>query len=68
MSIKLTKNEQKKQKDALKQYKRYLPTLQLKKKQLQAVIRSVEAEEAALRTERAKREAELDSCGSGGGF
>ena len=61
MSIKLTKNEQKKQKDALKQYKRYLPTLQLKKKQLQAVIRSVEAEEAALRTERAKREAELDS-------
>lgn len=39
MSIKLTKNEQKKQKDALKQYQRYLPTLQLKKKQLQSVIR-----------------------------
>ena len=39
MGIKLTKNEQKKQKDSLKQYQRYLPTLQLKKKQLQSVIR-----------------------------
>ena len=39
MSIKLTKNEEKKQKDSLSQYKRYLPTLQLKKKQLQSVIR-----------------------------
>lgn len=61
MSIKLTKNEQKKQKDALKQYKRYLPTLQLKKKQLQAVIRSVEAEEAAVRKEREEKESALDS-------
>ena len=31
MAIKLTKNEQKVQKDRLKQYQRYLPTLQLKK-------------------------------------
>ena len=31
MAIKLTKNEQKVQKDHLKQYQRYLPTLQLKK-------------------------------------
>ena len=38
MAIKLTKNEQKVQKDRLKQYQRYLPTLQLKKQQLQAVI------------------------------
>ena len=38
MAIKLTKNEQKLQKDRLKQYQRYLPTLQLKKQQLQAVI------------------------------
>ena len=37
--IKLTKNEQKKQKDSLKQFTRYLPTLQLKKQQLQTVIR-----------------------------
>ncbi len=42
--IKLTKNELKKQKDALKMYKRYLPTLTLKKQQLQAEIRSAEAE------------------------
>ena len=40
--IKLTKNELKKQKDALKMYKRYLPTLMLKKQQLQAEIRTTE--------------------------
>ena len=40
--IKLTKNELKKKKDALKMYKRYLPTLQLKKQQLQMEIRLVE--------------------------
>lgn len=44
MAVKLTKNEQKKQKDQLKQYQRYLPTLQLKKQQLQMVIRQIEAE------------------------
>lgn len=42
--VKLTKNELKKQKDALKMYKRYLPTLLLKKQQLQAEIRSAEVE------------------------
>ena len=42
--VKLTKNELKKQKDALKRFTRYLPTLQLKKQQLQMVIRQVEAE------------------------
>ncbi len=36
--IKLTKGELKQQRDALKQYKRYLPTLQLKKQQLQMDI------------------------------
>ena len=40
--IKLTKNELKKQKDSLKMYKRYLPTLMLKKQQLQAEIRNTE--------------------------
>ena len=40
--IKLTKNEQKQQKDALKMYQRYLPTLILKKQQLQMEIRLVE--------------------------
>jgi len=46
--IKLTKNELKKQKDALKMYQRYLPTLQLKKQQLQMEIRGVEARLAHL--------------------
>lgn len=38
MRIKLTKNELKKQKDSLKQFERYLPTLSMKKQQLQIVI------------------------------
>lgn len=49
MAVKLTKNEQKLQKDRLKQYQRYLPTLQLKKQQLQMVIRQIEAEVAEMR-------------------
>ncbi len=36
--IKLTKGELKKQRDSLRQYERYLPTLQLKKQQLQLEI------------------------------
>lgn len=43
-TIKLTKNELKRQKDQLKMFKRYLPTLILKKQQLQAEIRSAERE------------------------
>ena len=39
--IKLTKSELKKQRDALKQFNRYLPTLQLKKQQLQMKILEV---------------------------
>jgi V/A-type H+-transporting ATPase subunit D len=42
MAVKLTKNELKRQKDALKRYRRYLPTLLLKKQQLQMVIRQIE--------------------------
>jgi V/A-type H+/Na+-transporting ATPase subunit D len=42
--LKLTKNELKKQKDALKRYTRYLPTLELKKQQLLAEIRRVNDE------------------------
>ncbi|APR64601.1 V-type ATP synthase subunit D [Borrelia anserina] len=41
--VKLTKNELKKQKDSLKMFSRYLPTLQLKKQQLHLEIRKVEA-------------------------
>lgn len=43
-TIKLTKNELKKQKDQLKMFKRYLPTLVLKKQQLQAEIWAAERE------------------------
>ena len=50
--IKLTKNELKVQKDALKMYRRYLPTLTLKKQQLQTEIRTIEANAEAIRKER----------------
>ena len=50
--IKLTKNELKVQKDALKMYRRYLPTLTLKKQQLQAEIRTIEAKARAVRKEK----------------
>lgn len=43
-NIKLTKSELKTQKDNLKQFQRYLPTLQLKKQQLQSVITSINNE------------------------
>lgn len=54
--IKLTKNELKIQKDALKMYRRYLPTLTLKKQQLQAEIRGIEAKAKAVRQEREELE------------
>ena len=50
--IKLTKNELKVQKDALKMYRRYLPTLTLKKQQLQSEIRTIEAKAKAVRKKR----------------
>jgi V/A-type H+-transporting ATPase subunit D len=42
--IKLSKNELKRQKDGLKRFLRYLPTLQLKKQQLQMELRRIEYE------------------------
>ena len=54
--IKLTKNELKVQKDALKMYQRYLPTLTLKKKQLQSEIRIIEAKAKAVRKEKEELE------------
>lgn len=51
-SIKLTKNELKVQKDALKMYRRYLPTLTLKKQQLQVEIYAIRSKAAAVRKER----------------
>ena len=50
--IKLTKNELKIQKDALKMYRRYLPTLTLKKQQLQSEIRTIETKAESVRKER----------------
>lgn len=58
--IKLTKNEQKVQKDALKMYNRYLPTLQLKKQQLQTEIRSIDAKAKEVRATRVALEKEFD--------
>ena len=52
MAIKLTKNELKNQKESLKMYRRYLPTLQLKKQQLQTEIRSIEARAKEVRLHR----------------
>ncbi len=54
--IKLTKNELKVQKDALKMYRRYLPTLTLKKQQLQTEIRAIEAKAIATRKEKEELE------------
>ena len=52
MAVKLTKNEQKVQKDALKQFQRYLPTLQLKKQQLQMVIRQIQSQMEELKAKK----------------
>lgn len=54
--IKLTKNELKLQKDALKMYKRYLPTLTLKKQQLQSEIRRIENKATEVRKQKAELE------------
>ncbi len=51
-NVKLTKNEQKVQKDRLKQFQRYLPTLQLKKQQLQSVITQINADLESKKMER----------------
>ena len=53
--LKKTKNELKAQREALRRYDRFLPTLELKKQQLQREVRRAEA---ALR-ERAKQEEAL---------
>lgn len=60
MAIKLTKNEEKVQKDRLKQYQRYLPTLQLKKQQLQMVIMQTRAELEQKEDERVRMIGDLD--------
>ena len=60
MAIKLTKNELKNQKEALKMYKRYLPTLQLKKQQLQTEIRGIENRVKELRSNKKAMDQEFE--------
>lgn len=57
--LKLTKNELKSQKDALKMYQRYLPTLTLKKQQLQSEIRTIDEKAKAVREQRKALEKEF---------
>jgi V/A-type H+-transporting ATPase subunit D len=61
MAIKLTKNELKSQKESLKMFKRYLPTLQLKKQQLQTEIRGIEARAREVRERRDQLNKEFGS-------
>lgn len=59
--IKYTKNELKAQRDALKRFTRYLPTLQLKKQQLQMELRGLESQIETKRSEEEKARADLAS-------
>ena len=60
MAVKRTKNELKVQKDRLKQFQRYLPTLQLKKQQLQAVVMQAAAQLEQVERQRQAAVAGLD--------
>jgi V/A-type H+-transporting ATPase subunit D len=59
--IKLTKTELKKQRDALKQFTRFLPTLQLKKQQLQMEMRKCQDRLRENESKEKELRAELDS-------
>ncbi len=59
--VRLTKNELKKQKDNLKRFTRYLPTLELKKKQLLLEIRRIQNEVEALDTASRRLEQEISA-------
>ena len=59
--IKLTKNELKAQRDALQRFNRYLPTLQLKKQQLQMEMRRLDQEIEEKRDEEQEARAKLSS-------
>ena len=59
--IKLTKNELKAQRDALARFQRYLPTLQLKKQQLQMELRRIDRLVEEKRDEEQEARARLSS-------
>jgi V/A-type H+-transporting ATPase subunit D len=57
--VKHTKNELKAQRDALKRFERYLPTLQLKKQQLQLEVRKLQGKVETQRAAEVQDQAEL---------
>jgi V/A-type H+-transporting ATPase subunit D len=57
--LRLTKNELKKQKDSLKRFKQYLPTLLLKKQQLQSEILKLRQKKQDLKQKKAYFKAKL---------
>jgi V/A-type H+-transporting ATPase subunit D len=59
--IKFTKNELKKQKESLFRFRRYLPTLLLKKQQLQVEIRKIKAAKEKISQQHRERENDLFS-------
>jgi V/A-type H+-transporting ATPase subunit D len=61
MPLKRTKSELKNQRESLKRYQRYLPTLQLKKQQLQSEVRRVEIEQEGLAKEQDRMRRERQS-------
>lgn len=61
MPLKRTKSELRVQRDSLKRFQRYLPTLQLKKQQLQSELRQVEIQREELETELKKVQRERQS-------
>lgn len=63
--IKLTKGELKRQRDNLRQYNRYLPTLQLKKQQLQMEILN---QNSLMNARRSAERAKLDEAASWAGL
>ncbi len=58
--VKLTKNELKKQKESLKRFTRYLPTLELKKQQLLVEVRNTQREVREIESEIKKLENDVD--------
>ena len=59
--VKLTKNALKAERDSLKRFQRYLPTLQLKKQQLQMEIRGLQSRVESKRREEAALLADMSS-------
>lgn len=61
MPLKRTKSELKNQRESLKRYQRYLPTLQLKKQQLQSEVRRVELEREGIQKQMEQKRRERQS-------